>query len=462
MPTKPEEVGVSSQRLARIGEHWQRYIDAGKLAGTLTLMARRGQVVYCEPLGHLEIERRRPVTADSIWRIYSMTKPITSVGLMMLYEEGRFQLDDPVHKFIPSWKDLRVFAGGNHPIFATVPPARPMTVRDLLSHTSGLTYGFMERTNVDAAYRKLAVGDRAKPGTTLADMIDTLATLPLEFSPGTRWNYSVSTDVVGHLIEVISGQKLDAYLKQHVLEPLGMRDTGFVIADAQVPRFAANYERQADGRLKMIDDPAQSLYRQASFLSGGGGLVSTVHDYYRFTAMLLNRGELDGVRLLGRKTVELMTMNHLPGGADLTELAAGGMFTETAYAGVGFGLGFSVNAVAGAGAGARHAGRARVGRRGEHGVLDRPGGRPHRHLHDAAHAVVLVPAAPRAARAHLRGAGRLTAGPRSTRARRSPWNFTASTPTPSSRRCGSWPPKHSGPSSSSTRRRSRTARSPAR
>jgi CubicO group peptidase (beta-lactamase class C family) len=343
MPTKPEEVGVSSQRLARIGEHWQRYIDAGKLAGTLTLMARRGQVVYCEPLGHLEIGRRRPVTTDSIWRIYSMTKPITSVGLMMLYEEGRFQLDDPVHKFIPSWKDLRVFAGGNHPVFVTVPPARPMSVRDLLSHTSGLTYGFMERTNVDAAYRKLAVGDRAKPGTTLADMIDTLATLPLEFSPGTRWNYSVSTDVVGHLIEVISGQKLDAYLKQHVLEPLGMRDTGFVIAESQVPRFAANYERQADGRLKMIDDPALSLYRQASFLSGGGGLVSTVHDYYRFTAMLLNRGELDGVRLLGRKTVELMTMNHLPGGADLTELAAGGAFTETPYAGVGFGLGFSVN-----------------------------------------------------------------------------------------------------------------------
>ena len=286
-----------------------------------------------------------------------------------------------------------------------------MTVRDLLSHTSGLTYGFMERTNVDAAYRKLAIGDRAKPGSTLADMIDTLATLPLEFSPGTRWNYSVSTDVVGHLIEVISGQKLDAYLKQHVLEPLGMRDTGFVIADSQVPRFAANYERQADGRLKMIDDPAQSLYRQASFLSGGGGLVSTAHDYYRFSAMLLNRGEVDGVRLLGRKTVELMTMNHLPGGADLTELAAGGMFTETAYDGVGFGLGFSVTQSP-ARAQVPAPGRARLGRRGEHGVLDRPRGRPHRHLHDAAHAVVLVPAAPGAARAHLRGADRLTAGRR--------------------------------------------------
>jgi CubicO group peptidase (beta-lactamase class C family) len=342
MSAKPEEVGVSSSRLARIGEHWQRYIDAGKLAGTLTLVARRGQVVYCEPQGHLEIERRRPVTKDSVWRIYSMTKPITSVGLMMLYEQGRFQLDDPVHKFIPSWANLRVFTGGNHPVFASAAPARPMAIRDLLSHTSGLTYGFMERTNVDAAYRKLGIGDRAKPGYTLANMIDQLATLPLEFSPGTRWNYSVATDVVGHLIEVISGQKLDAYLREHILEPLGMRDTSFVISDAQAQHFAANYQRQADGTLQLIDDPAKSQYREASFLSGGGGLVSTVHDYFRFASMVLNKGELDGVRLLGRKTVELMTMNHLPGGVDLTELAAGGMFTETAYAGVGFGLGFSV------------------------------------------------------------------------------------------------------------------------
>jgi CubicO group peptidase (beta-lactamase class C family) len=170
-----------------------------------------------------------------------------------------------------------------------------------------------------------------------------MAELPLEFSPGTRWNYSVSTDVVGHLVEVISGQRLDAYLREHVLEPLDMRDTSFVVADRQVPRFAANYERQADGTLKLIDDPGRSLYRECSFFSGGGGLVSTAPDYFRFTAMLRNRGELDGVRLLGRKTVELMTMNHLPAGQDLTELALPGtMFTETVYGGVGFGLGFSV------------------------------------------------------------------------------------------------------------------------
>jgi len=342
MLVKPEEVGLSSSRLARIGDHMKRYIDTGKIAGTLTLVARRGQVAYLEPLGHLEIERRRPVTADAVWRIYSMTKPVTSVGLMMLYEEGRFQLDDPVHRFIPSWQNLRVFVGGNYPTFKTAAAERPMTIRDLLSHTSGLTYGFMERTNVDAAYRKLGVADQTRSGYTLQDMVETLAELPLEFSPGTRWNYSVATDVIGHLIEVISGQRLDAYLRERILDPLGMRDTGFVLEDQQVARFAANYERQGDGSLKMIDNPEQSNYRKRSFFSGGGGLLSTAPDYFRFTSMLQNMGELDGVRLLGRKTVELMTMNHLPGGQDLTDLAQAGMFTETAYAGVGFGLGFSV------------------------------------------------------------------------------------------------------------------------
>src|SRR5215813_3653436 len=342
MIAKPEEVGLSSPRLARIGEHWQRYIDAGKLAGTLTLIARRGKVAYCEAQGHLETERRRPVAPDSVWRIYSMTKPITSVGLMMLYEQGRFQLNDPVAKFIPSWGNLGVYVTGNHPLFVTTPPARPMTIRDLFSHTSGLTYGFMERSNVDAAYRKLAVADRTRAGYTVADMIATLAELPLEFSPGTRWNYSVATHVLGHLIEVISGQRLDAYLAEHVFGPLGMRDTGFTIRDDQVSRFAGNYERQADGRLKLIDDPTRSVYAKASFLSGGGGLVSTALDYHRFTAMLLNGGELDGMRLLGRKTVELMTTNHLPDGRDIAELALPGSFTDTPYAGVGFGLGFSV------------------------------------------------------------------------------------------------------------------------
>jgi CubicO group peptidase (beta-lactamase class C family) len=342
MFVKPEEVGLSAPRLERISAHLQRYIDAGKVAGTLTLVARQGQIAYCEPQGHLELERTRPMQHDSIFRIYSMSKPITSVGLMMLYEQGLLQLDDPIHKFIPAWANLRVFVSGNYPRFVTAPLARPMTIRDLLTHTSGLTYGFMERTNVDAAYRALGVADMGKSGYTLQNMVDTLAELPLEFSPGTRWNYSVSTDVLGYLIEVISGQRFDVYLREHVFEPLGMRDTSFTIAEEQLARLACNYERQPDGSLRLIDAPQHSQYRDRSFFSGGGGLVSTAGDYFRFTAMLRNYGALDGVRLLGRKTVALMTMNHLPGGQELTQLAQAGMFTETAYAGVGFGLGFSV------------------------------------------------------------------------------------------------------------------------
>jgi CubicO group peptidase (beta-lactamase class C family) len=339
---KPEEVGLSSARLGRIGDHLQRYIDAGKLAGTLVLVARRGRIAYLEPRGHLEIEKTRPVAPDSIFRVYSMTKPIVSVGLMRLWEQARVQLDDPVSKFIPSWKDQRVFVGGNHPNWKTAPLERPINVRDLLSHQSGLTYGFMERTNVDAAYRTLRVGDRTRSGYTARDMVEELATLPLEFSPGTRWNYSVSTDVCGHLIELLSGQRLDAYLAEHVLQPLGMTDTSFVVGDDRAKRFAANYQRQRDDRLTLVDDPANSVYRECAFFSGGGGLVSTAHDYFRFASMMLNKGELDGIRLLGRKTVELMTMNHLGDGQDLTNLALPGMFTETGYYGVGFGLGFSV------------------------------------------------------------------------------------------------------------------------
>ncbi len=342
MIVKPEEVGLSSARLDRIRGHFQRYIDDGKLAGTLTLVARHGHVAFFEPQGHLELEGRRPMHQDAVFRIYSMSKPITTVALMMLLEKGLCQLDDPVHRFIPSWEKLGVFVGGSYPTFLRAPALRPMTIRDLLSHTSGLTYGFMERTNVDAAYRALRIADRSKPDYTLQDMVDTLAELPLEFSPGTRWNYSVATDVTGYLVEVISGQRFDAFLLEHIFQPLGMTDTAFTVADAQLERFACNYERLRDGSLRLADSPDSSEFRGGSFFSGGGGLISTAPDYLRFTLMLRNRGELDGVRLLSRKTVDLMTVNHLPGGQDLTALAQAGMFTETAYAGVGFGLGFSV------------------------------------------------------------------------------------------------------------------------
>jgi CubicO group peptidase (beta-lactamase class C family) len=288
----------------------------------------------------MSLERGAPMREDAIFRIYSMTKPIASVALMTLYERGAFQLDDAVHKYIPSWRNLRVFEAGNAPTWATRACERPMTVRDLLTHTSGLTYGFMERTNVDRAYRRLEIGARTR---TLAETIELLAELPLEFSPGTRWNYSVSTDVVGHLVEVLSGRTLDAYLRDELFAPLGMRDPAFFVPAEKRERFATNYSRKPDKTLRVEDDPANSPYlTPPAYLSGGGGLVSTAADYLRFCSMLANGGELDGARVLGRKTIELMTLNHLPGGQDIASLNVGGQFSQVTYEGVGFGLGFSV------------------------------------------------------------------------------------------------------------------------
>jgi CubicO group peptidase (beta-lactamase class C family) len=338
---RPETVGLCGDRLARIDSHLtRRYIEPKKIVGSLTLVARKGEVAYLSALGQMDIERNKPMTEDTIFRIYSMSKPITSVALMMLYEHGHFQLDDPVYKYIPEWRNLRVYQLGNHPRWVTTPCERPMTIRDLFCHMSGLTYGFMERTNIDRAYRRLGVG--REDSKDLRAMIETLAGLPLEFSPGTRWNYSVSTDVLGYLIELISGIPLDEYFRTQIFEPLGMVDTGFTVPADQVDRFAANYTRGRDKQPRLEDAPATSLYtKPATFFSGGGGLVSTAADYLRFCRMLLNQGELDGQRILGRKTLELMTSNHLPEGRDLTEVATGA-FSETTYEGVGFGLGFSV------------------------------------------------------------------------------------------------------------------------
>ncbi|MCP4751307.1 MAG: beta-lactamase family protein [Proteobacteria bacterium] len=342
MPTQPEELGLSSKQLAHIERHLQkRYIDSAKTAGTITLVARHGEIGYLSSLGRMDIERNKPMTDDTIVRIYSMSKPIASVALMMLYEQGEFQLNDPVYKFIPEWRNLRVYASGNHPNFLTVRPERPMTVCDLFTHTSGLTYGFMERTNVDAAYRKLGIGES---GSTLPlkEMIEKLATLPLEFSPGTYWNYSVATDVLGYLVEAISGMDFETYLQEKIFKPLGMTDTGFSVPPEKLERFAANYFRTPDKRLAIMDDPERSAYaKPATFFSGGGGLVSTATDYWRFCQMLLNGGELNGVRLLGRKTVELMTMNHLPGGQEMADMSVA-TFSQVAPEGSGFGLGFSV------------------------------------------------------------------------------------------------------------------------
>ncbi|OGP51327.1 MAG: serine hydrolase [Deltaproteobacteria bacterium RBG_13_43_22] len=343
MNIKPEEVGLSGERLARIDQHLkQRYLASKKIAGTLTLIARHGQVAYLSPLGLMDMERNKAMTEDTIFRIYSMTKPITSVALMMLYEQGFFQLNDPVDKYIPEWRNLAVYAAGNHPLFLTSRPERAMTIRDLMTHMSGLTYAFMERTNVDAAYRKLEIGVLGG-GRTLRDMIEKLAFLPLEFSPGTRWNYSVSTDVLGYLIEIMSGMPFDQYLKSRIFDPLRMVDTDFHVPVEKIERFAANYSRRTDKTLKLEDDPGNSTYsKPPTFFSGGGGLVSTIADYYRFCQMLLNGGELDGERILGRKTIEMMTMNHLPGGQDLSRLSVS-TFSQIANEGNGFGLGFSVH-----------------------------------------------------------------------------------------------------------------------
>jgi CubicO group peptidase (beta-lactamase class C family) len=268
-----------------------------------------------------------------------MTKPITSVALMMLHERGRFLLSDPVSKWIPEFEHLRVYKYGRYPTFTTEPLLRPMTVRDLMTHTSGLTYGFMERTGVDAAYRRLHLGDGEG---TLADMVQKLATLPLEFSPGTRFNYSVSTDLVGRLVEIMSGQSLEEYFNENIFRPLGMVDTGFTVQREKLDRFAACYTRSPTKDLVLFDDPEDSPYaRPKTFCGGGSGLVSTASDYHRFTEMLRRGGELDGVRLLGPRTLSYMTTNHLPGGADLAEVAIGS-FSETRYEGIGFGLGFAV------------------------------------------------------------------------------------------------------------------------
>jgi CubicO group peptidase (beta-lactamase class C family) len=281
-----------------------------------------------------------------------MTKPITSVAFMMLVEEGRAALDEPVHKYIPEWKELGVFQAGTAPAFLTRPPARPMQIVDLLRHTSGLTYGFQQRGNVDAAYRKAKIGEVELAGT-LDTMIADLAKIPLEFSPGEAWNYSVSTDVIGYLIGKISGMPFEQFLKARIFDPLGMADTDFFVPADKAHRFAACYNAdpggmmsfhaaEKKGGLTLQDDPTTSSFlAKPSFISGGGGLCSTAADYLTFCRALLAGGELGGVRLIGPKTLALMTTNHLPGGRDLPEMSRS-MFAEATYNGIGFGLGFSV------------------------------------------------------------------------------------------------------------------------
>jgi CubicO group peptidase (beta-lactamase class C family) len=346
----PEKAGFSATRLDRITAHLQaNYIAPGKIAGCQALVARHGQVAYFRSLGCMDRERRRPMGDDTIFRIFSMTKPVTSVALMTLYEQGYFQLNDPVHRVIPEWRDMRVYVSGEGESIETRPAARPITFRHILSHQSGLSYGGGLAQLVgaeqplhpaDASY--VRAGVQRRRDETLKSFAEKLAHMPLRFDPGDRWMYSYSTDVCGYLVEAISGKPLDQYLQETMFDPLGMTDTAFFVAAEKSQRLAAAYRRAPDKSLRLIDDPETSQYLERPvFLSGGGGLTSTMADYLRFCEMLRRGGELDGARVLGARTLEMMTRNHLTGGRDLTQMAIGA-FSETAYEGVGFGLGFAM------------------------------------------------------------------------------------------------------------------------
>ena len=326
------ETGFSDERLARIPRFLQGAVEAGQLPGALTLIWRRGRVAHHSLVGATDIGRGLPMREDAIFRLYSMTKPVTAVALLMLMEGGRVALDDPVARFIPGFANLKLQGGGA--------PARAMTVVDLLRHTAGFTYGFHNRTPIDAAYRAQKIAEMDTEGG-LPAMIAQLEKLPLEYSPGEAWIYSVATDVTGYLVQLVSGRRYADFVRERILAPLKMTDTDFQVAATKRERFAACYLLK-EGKLDLFDDP-RDWFAPPKLESGGGGLVGTAADYLRFCRMLLNKGELDGVRLLSPKTVVLMTANHLPDGKEIADLSpAADAFNESGYRGIGFGLGVAV------------------------------------------------------------------------------------------------------------------------
>lgn len=328
-------------RFARLDAILHRYVDEGELPGVQVAVTRRGELIHRDLYGHTDVEAQRPVQDDTIYRIYSMTKPITSVALMMLFEEGHFLLDDPVRRWIPELAEPMVWTGGTADKPETRPAAAPITVHQLLTHTAGLTYGFQHAHPVDELYRRVDVGDFTTPTYDLDEMMARLGELPLLYEPGTRWGYSVATDVCGALVERLSGERLDEHLRRRIFEPLGMVDTGFHAPGSEIDRCSALYVTLPGMEPRTKMGGAESMTRPPSLLGGGGGLVGTTDDYLRFCHLLLGGGELDGVRLLAPSTLALMTRNHLPNGADLNALGQA-TFSETEMAGNGFGLGFSV------------------------------------------------------------------------------------------------------------------------
>jgi CubicO group peptidase (beta-lactamase class C family) len=330
----PQDLGFLPDRLDRINAHVQaKYLDTGKLPFASLLIGRGDEIAH---------EWQSGVAPDAIFRIASMTKPITSIAFMQLVEQGKVALSDPVAKYIPEFAKLGVFvSGGGKQPFMTRPPVTPMRIIDLLRHTSGFTYSFQERSPVDAAYRKTDVENWLKFNSD--SFIEELAKIPLEFDPGTSWNYSVSTDVLGVIVERISGLSLAAYFQANIFDPLGMADTAFMVPGDKADRIPPCYSWHPTEKMAPLDKPgAESLWAKGFTIeAGGGGLCSTVADYHRFARMLVNGGALDGVQIISPKTLELMTANHLPGGKDLTQMSKS-LFSEAENAGAGFGLGFGV------------------------------------------------------------------------------------------------------------------------
>jgi CubicO group peptidase (beta-lactamase class C family) len=339
-----DRAGFSLTRLARIGDYLQReYVDRSLVPGTLAQVWRKGELAYSAMAGSIDLERARPMREDAIFRIYSMTKPVTAVALMMLAEEGHLSLTDDVERWIPSWKGMSVYKEGALGHFRTVPARRPIKVIDLCTHTSGLTYGNTERSPVEAAYRELSVAAKTTEGG-LPTMMEQLARLPLVFSPGEAWNYSVAIDVMGYLVETISGQPFGEFLRRRIFEPLRMPDTAFWCPPEKLDRFASCYEAKADGSLVLQDDAGKSTYAQPPKLeSGGGGLVSTAADYMRFCRMMLNGGSLDGVQIISPKTVAMFSVNYLPDGKDMVDMTTWSFGAAEGYSGVGYSLACAVN-----------------------------------------------------------------------------------------------------------------------
>ncbi|MEU1203038.1 serine hydrolase domain-containing protein [Streptomyces sp. NPDC005813] len=336
---EPGEAGLDGKALDRLDGHFAGLVDEGRLPGCLVALSRHGRVAHLTTYGLRDREAGLPVEDDTLWRIYSMTKPVTTVAALMLLDEGRLRLDDPVADFVPSFADMRVYVDGSGSGTRTRPARQPVLLRHLLTHTAGLTFGFYHAHPVDALYRDAGLTPSVPPGADLAETVEVYAGLPLQFEPGTRWNYSVATNVVGRVIEVVSGVGLDTFLAERIFRPLGMTDTGFQATDEQSGRLAQLYGEDGDGGITPV--PGLPLHGRPRFLSGSGGLVSTAHDYHRFMEMLRRRGELDGVRLLAPGTVDLMVSNHLPGNADRRAFGSP-VHQEPGNAGLGFGLGVSV------------------------------------------------------------------------------------------------------------------------